>query len=284
MAAFQFVWMNGSIIDRQSALVGIDDLALNRGYGVFDFFRTKNGIPLFVESHLDRLFYSATIMHLNIAYSKKDLLDAVKNLLAANQQQEVGVKILVTGGYSDSGYSISQPNIIISCHKLPAYQPQQYEAGISVITHEYSRDMPKVKTINYSRGLWLLPTIEAANAQDVIYISNGNVFETPRSNVFVVNDAGEIATAKDGVLYGITRNNLIHAANGNLQVCEEAVSVDRLHQAAEVFITSTTKGILPITRIDGQPVGSGKPGPVAKNLATLLQQIETAYLQKHHNG
>jgi D-alanine transaminase/branched-chain amino acid aminotransferase len=140
--------------------------------------------------------------------------------------------------------------------------------------------MPKVKTINYSRGLWLLPTIEAAGAQDVIYISNGNVFETPRSNVFVVNDAGEIATAKDGVLYGITRNNLLQAAKGNFIVREEAVSIDQLLHAAEVFITSTTKGVLPITRIDGQPVGSGKPGPVAKSLATLLQQIETDYLQQ----
>ncbi len=284
MAAFEFVWINGSLHLSAVASIGIEDAALNRGYGVFDFLKTKNGIPLFVENHIDRLFFSASSMHLNIGFSKQQLMDVVLQLLVANKQKNVGVKILVTGGYSDSGYSISKPNIIISCHELPAYPPSQYQEGIQVITHEYRREMPMVKTINYSRGLWLLPTIEAAGATDVIYISNGHVFETPRSNVYIVNNQGEVSTAKEGVLYGITRNNLIEAAKGKIAIKEEAVSTHNLRCASEVFITSTTKGILPITRIDGQPVGNGKPGPVAKELAVLLQQLETAYLQQHGNG
>ncbi|HSC52823.1 MAG TPA: aminotransferase class IV [Phnomibacter sp.] len=286
MAACEFVWINGTMMPAADAGIGIHDAALNRGYGVFDFLKTAQSIPLFVESHLNRLFFSAGQMHLSIAYTRQEIHDTITQLIAANKQAEIGVKILVTGGYSNTGYSIGTPNIIISGHPLPAYISEQYEQGIRVITHSYQREMPQVKTINYTRGLWLQPTIEAAGALDVIYTHDGNVLETPRSNVFVVDTHGRISTAKDGVLHGITRKTIIETAATTLPIFEEPVRVESLHQASEVFLTSTTKGVLPITIVDGQPIGNGKPGPVAQALSALLQKATAGYVEQklHPSG
>ncbi len=280
MQSTGYASINGELIPSMQASIGISDLALSRGYGVFDFFRTRNKKPLFLLQHLIRFFHSAKAMHLNLPFTEGELEKCIHEVIVANDHLiDSGIKVLATGGYSDSGYQLGESNIIITCHELPPTIPSQYEKGISIITHEYKRDMPHVKSTNYASGIWLLPAIKAAGAEDVLYHSHGLVFETPRSNLFIVNAHGEVITPVTDILFGITRNNLLTIAKNHFTTQERNVSLEELENASEVFITSTTKRILPVTRIDGYTVGSGKPGPVTLQLSTALLEFEEEYLR-----
>ncbi len=270
--------INGSLQPRSTAAIGLDDMALNRGYGVFDFFKVMQGIPMHLDAHLQRLFHSAQHMHLPIDEDVERWKSLIQQLLDANHAQDAGVKILVTAGYSANGYSIASPNIIITTQPLPAKKEDDYAKGIGVITHEYQREMPDVKSINYTRGIWLLPQIAAAGASDVLYYANDLLSESPRSNVFVVTTAGVLLTPEHNMLKGITRQQVLSIASQHVSVACTDVTITDLRNAAEVFITSTTKGILPVTTIDGKPVGNGKPGKVTLELMQALHQYEMELL------
>jgi branched-chain amino acid aminotransferase len=266
--------INGSLQPRGTAAIGLDDMALNRGYGVFDFFKVMQGIPMHLDAHLQRLFHSAQHMHLPINEEVERWKSLIQQLLDANHVQDAGVKILVTAGYAANGYSIASPNIIITTQSLPAKKEDDYDKGIAVITHEYQREMPDVKSINYTRGIWLLPQIAAAGASDVLYYANDLLSESPRSNVFVVTTAGVLLTPEHNMLKGITRQQVLSIASQHVSVACTDVTITDLRNAAEVFITSTTKGILPVTTIDGMPVGNGQPGKVTLQLMQALEMHE----------
>lgn len=276
----RMTYINGTMVEAGSASICIEDLALNRGYGVFDFFRVKDGILLHPEAHIHRLFHSAKQMHLPIQHSEQDLLKLAHQLVNMNCESECGVKILLTGGYSANGYQLGTPNLIISTHDLPAQNQQQYEKGISLITHEYRKEFPAVKTINYAMGIWLLPEIAQAKADDVLYCWQNEVHECPRSNVFIVNQQGEVLTPIHGILHGITRRNVLHLSREHFVTHETDITREMLYTAREIFITSTTKRILPVTRLDGELVNDGRPGPVTRKLMEVFQEAETTYLRE----
>ena len=270
--------INGSLQPRSTAVIGLDDMALNRGYGVFDFFKVLQGIPIHIEAHLQRLFHSARQMHLPVDEDVVSWKNLIQQLLDANHVQDAGVKILVTAGYAANGYSIATPNIIITSQPLPAKKEEDYSQGIAVITHEYQREMADVKSINYTRGIWLLPQIAAAGASDVLYFANGLVSESPRSNVFIINGEGVLLTPEHNMLKGITRQQVLNIAATHVTVKCTDVTIDDLRNATEVFITSTTKGILPVTKIDETPVANGQPGKITLQLMQALQQHEQELL------
>lgn len=272
--------INGELQSSQTASIGISDMALNRGYGVFDFFKVLQGTPLYIDAHLQRLFHSARQMHLQISEDALAWKTIIQQLMQANKVQDAGVKILVTAGYAANGYSIASPNIIITTQALPTKKEEDYSKGISVLTHEYQREMPDVKSINYTRGIWLLPRLEASGASDVLYYANGLVSESPRSNVFIVNRNGELLTPEYNMLKGVTRQQVLSIASHYVAVSCTNVAITDLRNATEVFITSTTKGILPVTRIDGQAVANGLPGRVTHLLMKALHEHEMQILQQ----
>lgn len=113
-----YVIFNGKLIPENEAKLSITDLALVRGYGIFDFFKTVHGIPVFLEDNLDRFYQSAELMDLPVNYSRDELKAQIKSLMEANMIPDSGIKILLTGGYSNDGYSIGEPNLIISQQAL----------------------------------------------------------------------------------------------------------------------------------------------------------------------
>ncbi|MCU0396293.1 MAG: aminotransferase class IV [Chitinophagaceae bacterium] len=277
----KLVYVNGLLLEAEQAYVGIEDLALNRGYGVFDFFRVRDGVPLFMEAHLHRLQHSARQMHLTLQLNDEQLSQLVHHLIAQNACKDCGIKILVTGGISANGYSLgSSPNVVISTHELPPQNPAHYTSGLRLITHEYRRDLPAVKTINYLMGIWLQPMVTQAGADDVLYCWQGEVHECPRSNIFIVSRSGEVFTPVHGVLHGITRRHVLNLSRHRYPTHDTEVTRDMLYDAAEIFVTSTTKRIAPVVSIDGDPVGNGQPGPITRQLMDDLQQFEWQYLEE----
>ncbi|HSR39892.1 MAG TPA: aminotransferase class IV [Phnomibacter sp.] len=273
-------YINGLLVDADNASIGIEDLALTRGFGVFDFFRVRDGILIHPEAHIHRLFHSAKQMHLPLHISEQELVALAHQLVQLNCESECGVKLLLTGGYSANGYLPGNPNLIISTYDLPHQDPKQYETGISLITHEYRKEFPAVKTTNYAMGIWLLPEIFQAKADDVLYCWQDEVHECPRSNVFIVNGQNEVLTPIHGILHGITRRNVLHLSRELFPTHETDITREMLYNASEIFITSTTKRIMPVTKLDGALVGDGRPGPVTQKLIEVFEEDEIKYLQE----
>jgi branched-chain amino acid aminotransferase len=255
MAAWAFI--NEQFIPEESASLHIRDLSIQRGYGVFDFLKFRQGQPIFMDDHLKRFDDSARYMHLPVKLSQTALKEIIKTLVQKNGQEEGGIRLTLTGGYSPDGYQLSSPNLIISQQNFSAPGSDQVRSGIQLITHPYHRQFPEAKTIDYAMAIWLQPLIRQRAADDVLYHYDGGITECPRSNFFIVTDDDKVITPKDGVLKGITRMKLLEWGAEEFEMEERPVSIEELKTIREAFITSTTKGVMPVTRIDERilPVG-----------------------------
>lgn len=273
-------YLNGEFIPLEDAKLHVSDLAIQRGYGIFDFFRVSEGVPLYLEDYLNRFYRSAETMGLEGVIGRPALKDIVTQLIRRNGVPEAGMKLILTGGYSPDAYHPVKGNFLVSQHNLVLPTPAQVEEGISVITYPYRREIPEVKTINYIMGVWLLRKMEEARAADVLYHRDGLVSEFPRCNFFVVTRQGTLVTPANHILHGITRMRVLEVASAVCPVEVRDLRLEEVNDAAEAFLTSTTKGILPIVRVDDRPVGAGKPGPVTRALRDLLRQREKAEVQK----
>jgi branched-subunit amino acid aminotransferase/4-amino-4-deoxychorismate lyase len=271
-------FLNDGFIEEKNACLHVSDLSIQRGYGIFDYCRTSANTPVFLEAHISRFFHSSKLMHLDVPMSKKELQTVIHLLIEKNNIPQSGIRMLLTGGYSPDSYEIIQPNLIILQHPLTIRQPAPSGRGIKVITHEYAREFPEAKTINYSMGIWLQRKIQENNAVDVLYHNQGEISEFPRSNFFLVTKNDTIVTPKKNILYGITRKKILELASKNFLVEERTVTLKEIEGAQEAFMTSTTKRILPITQIDDIVVGSGRPGNISIFLNEILESVESINL------
>lgn len=270
----KWVFINDDFFEEDKAVIKTNDLALQRGYGVFDFFRTGNNKPLFLEDYLDRFYHSAKEMFIKVPLERKQLKEIIFKLIEKNNLPESGIRITATGGYSPDGYMPVEGNIIIQRQPLKLPPKEKYENGIKIITHEYVRDLPSVKSINYLMGVWLQQKIKEKQADDVLYYKSGIISECPRSNIFIVTNKGELLTPVDNVLAGITRKKILEMSRNVMPTFTRDITLTELKNANEVFITSTTKRLLPIVQIDGEKVGDGKPGNVTAALYDLFMKME----------
>lgn len=268
--ATKYVYVNDTFVESDQASLLITDLSIQRGYGMFDFFKTINGKPIFLQDHLDRFFRSAAQMHLQVSQTREELQTLISELQERNQMPDSGIRMTLTGGYSADGYSLAEkPNLVINQIPLEINKAINRK-GMSLVTYDYQRQLPTSKTLDYSMAIWLQPFIRENHADEVLYHNNGLVKEIPRANFFIVTPNQEVWTAKKDVLEGVIRRNILNIKDSGYRICEKDFNVDDLHHASEAFISSTTKHILPVLKINGNPVGSGKVGPVTGKLYDLL--------------
>jgi branched-subunit amino acid aminotransferase/4-amino-4-deoxychorismate lyase len=275
----RIAFINGEFIEERNASLHISDLSIQRGYGVFDYCRTNQNIPVHLDDHIDRFFRSADVMHLQIPLSKDELAATIQDLVRKNNIPQSGIRMLLTGGYSPDSYEIIRPNLIIHQHPLVVRTGTHSEAGIKVITHEYAREFPDAKTINYSMGIWLQQKIKEQNAVDVLYHQQGEVSEFPRANFFIVTKDDVVVTPKTHILHGITRKKILELASNELTIEEGIVTISDIRSAKEAFMTSTTKRILPVVQIDNIIIGNGAQGPVTNFLNQSLAKVESLIAQ-----
>lgn len=252
--------------------MNIADLAVQRGYGIFDFFKTIDGKPVFLEDHLDRLYRSAVLMRLELKQSRDEIRDKIIRLIENNNLKDSGIKMILTGGFSPDGFNIAEPNLIISQQAFEIPRTMS-EKGISILTHEYQRQFSNAKTLDYLQAIWLQPILKEKKADDVLYYSDGLIRECPRANIFVVTKDQKVLTPESGMLKGVTRKHLLEISGARYVTEARDVSVEELRNASEVFITSTTKNILPVVQVDGYVIGDGNPGEVSRALAKEYNRI-----------
>ena len=271
-------WMNGVYLPLDEMKIGYNDLGLLRGYAVFDFLRTNNRVPVFLEDYLQRFQESAAALRLHMPLSEPAMRNVIRKLVELQPEASMGLRLLLTGGYSDDAYTVQEPNLMISPVPIKPV-PKILPDAVKIITHPYERQLPQVKSIHYTMGILLQQEVKAAGAFDVLYHSEQGVSEFPRSNVFIVTKQGELQTPAHAVLKGITRKRVIQAAANLLPVQEKNISLQELYDAEEIFITSTTKKIIPVTQVDDKLIGAGMHGPITSQLFERLSAAEENYVQ-----
>ena len=271
------VMIDGRLVPAAEARLGVSDLGLLRGYAVFDFFRVLRGKPLFVQDYLRRFQNSARLLGLEPPFDLASLEAQVHRFIQANDLQDAGLHLLLTGGDSPDGFTPGAPTLVLQARALKPSPPEVYRQGAKLISHAYARDIPEAKTTNYCVALALFPQQREAGAVDILFHRDGLVSETARSNVFIVQ-GGVLRTPENGVLPGVTRKQLLELAREHGPLELGPVQLEDVFAADEVFITSSLKGVMPIVALDGKSLGDGQPGPLTRHLMRAFAERVEAYL------
>ena len=253
--------------------VSLQDLGFRRGYAIFDFLRVAQDIPLFLQHHIDRFFRSAHDMRLTVPVSKEELAKLVYEIISKNQLGNSGVRIVLTGGISTDGISIGTPELFIVNESIQAPPDAMRTSGYHLISYPYRRSFPHVKTTDYTMEIFLRPMVEDRLANDVLYHHDGIISECPRCNFFIVNASGNLVTADFNVLKGVTRNIIIEIAKEiGIEVEMRDIHLHEIASVKEAFVSSTTKRIIPVSRLDNVSVPVN--GPITKLLFNRFLEYE----------
>lgn len=262
----RYTYVNGKILPHEQAVIRVDDIGISRAFGIYDGIMTYGGEPFEMARHYARLSRSAKRMGLKVPVSGKELERIIRTLVKKSSFKQPIVRVLLTGGMTLRGIDFDprKPSFIVLLEELSQPKASAYKTGVRVITHEYERQIPEAKTINYIAAVRLQPQMRKAKAVEAIYTCKGKALEATTSNLFIVKN-GVIITPKDQILGGITRMVVIELARkGGYTVLERPISVKEMLGADEVFLTSSFKEVLPVASIDGKKIGV--PGPVTKDL------------------
>ncbi len=278
-----FCYVHPKIVPLNKASIPITDLALQRGYGLFDFLRVLEGVPLFLDKHLDRFFYSANELHMTPVESREEIRALIYELIKRNQASAAGIRLFLTGGDSPNGYLLGVPRLIILQQPLPELPKELITPGWTLVTYSYQRQLSHVKSIDYLMAVWLQPWLKEQGANEILYVDNGFIRENPRSNFFIVSADGKIVTPKDGVLHGVTRSNVLTIADRlGIEVEERDISLDELEFVSEAFISSSTKRVIPVRQIDSIQIGNGDPDySVSRSIFEEFAVLEQEYIKSH---
>lgn len=243
-------WVNGKEFAAGQPCVRPDDLGLQRGYAAFEFLRTEGGSLFQADAHFRRLQNSAKLLQIEPAPDIDELADLCQSLVDGADLVHPAVRILYTGGYASMPASERQPNLIILTEEVVKPPSEMYTTGIVLRSFEFQRELPAAKTNNYMNAFRLESWKREHRSDDVLYFRDGNVTECPRSNFFAVV-GGRVVTPDKDILSGITRGLVLQIAqSAGVAVEQRRLALGELGNATEAFITSTSKGILPVRSLD----------------------------------
>ncbi len=257
-----FWYIGGRWVHPNEATISMNDVAVLRGYSVFESLRTYDRRPFHLEEHLNRLYRSAEIIELDVPYSREDIAAVVQEIIGRNTYKHATIRILVTGGESEDGIlPTGKPVLAAMITPLGERDMERFAKGYKVITTHLQRTSPEAKTTSYVAAVRALKEAARHNAADALFVNEqGHVLEGTRSNFFVFR-RNTLVTPNKGVLMGVTRNVVLALARGRFPVEERPILLDELPLIDEAFITSSSKEITPVIQIDDLLIGTGKPGP-----------------------
>jgi branched-chain amino acid aminotransferase len=264
-------YVNGHFVQADQATLPVNDLSIVRGYGVFDYTRSYKGKPFKLHEHILRLERSAKAIDLTMPWSTQELEAIVQATFARNGFSDAGIRIVVTGGPSDDFMTPQQqPSLLVMITPIKSSAAQQQAEGVKVTTVEMDRILPTVKSINYMGAVMAVEAAKRQGAVEAIYRTReGRLTEGTRANLFAFRGR-QLITPKAEVLAGITRAVVMEIAEDDFEVIEDELSYTDLPRYDELFITSSTKEILPVIQVDDQIIADGKPGPQTNKLIELF--------------
>jgi len=260
----EYCYLNGELIREADCKLHISDLQIQRGYGVFDFFRCRDGAIPWLEDYQKRLFTSIQLAGIENPLNQEEFQGIIHELQERNGGLRGAFKIIVTGGNSSTLEGVTGPATVIIMQVGWNPHPEgNFEKGVNLVSDEFVRPNPKIKSLYYFNSLRLRQKLKEHQAVDVLY-HKGTVSECSRANLFWVQD-GRFFTPASNILEGITRKQVMKLAGA---VSLRDPDLNELLNADEVFITSTSRDITPVVNIDGRSIGKGIPG---KQTLQLMQ-------------
>jgi len=269
MKPSNYSYFNGDLVPFGDLTLHVTDLLFQRGYGVFDFFRSRNRSIPWLKDYVERLYTSLELSAIEVDLDQEQFKSVIYDLQERNGMTNGAFKVIITGGYSDNLESASGPaNIVIlniAWNKPPA---ESYEQGVHLIREQFVRPNPEVKTLYYLNTLRLQKKLREYKAVDVLF-HNHRISEASRANLFFVKE-DRIYTPASDILKGITRKKIL-SLFPHIQV--EDIEAKALYDFDEIFLTSTSRDVTPVISVEGQKIGKGTPGP-------LTREIQTAFYAK----
>ncbi len=281
------VYLDGKYVDSSEAKVSVFDHGLLYGDGVFEGIRIYGGNVYRLDEHLERLENSAKAIMLAVPLARPAMSEAVCETCRRNKLTDGYIRLVITRGPGDLGLApwlCEKPTLFIIASKISLYPQEHYDNGLSIVTvatRRISQDMlpSTVKSLNYLNNI--LAKIEARQAgalEAIMLNSQGMVAECTADNIFIVHK-GEILTpaASAGALKGITRSSVFDIATElGIPMREADLTRYDIWCADECFLSGTGAEVIPVVKLDGRVIGTGKPGPVtARVLISFRKRVLT---------
>ena len=279
------IYLDGKFVDEADAAMSVFDHGIINGDGVFEGIRLYGGNIFRLEEHLERLEYSAKAILLSMPLSRKELSEVTCETCRQNKLTDAYIRLVITRGVGDLGLApwlCAKPSLFVIASKIALYPKEHYENGLSIVTVPTRRINPAalpptIKSLNYLNNI--LGKIEARQfgALEAIMLNDqGYIAECTADNVFIVHK-GEIITpaASQGALKGITRSTIFDIAKElNVPIREADMTRYDVWVADECFLTGSGAEVIPVVKLDGREIGTGKPGPITQQvLASFRRRV-----------
>ena len=277
------IWIDGKFYDKENAKISVYDHGLLYGDGVFEGIRVYRGRIFECEAHLRRLFDSARAIRLTPPFTAEEFRAAMEQAVKLNNFSDCYIRLVITRGVGYLGLNPNKcptPSAFIIADTIELYPREMYDKGMSIITSTVVRThanslSPRIKSLNYLNNI--LAKIEAADAgvpEAVMLNLDGNVAECTGDNIFIIR-SGQVQTptTSDGILEGVTRNVMLDLCRKlSIPCIEKSLQRHDLYIADECFLTGTAAEVVPVTKIDGRPIGDGTPGPITHQLIEAFRK------------
>lgn len=264
--------INFKLYQEEDAKISVADLSIQRGFGIFDFLKTIDNKPIFIDDYFNRFYNSAKEMNMDVCFNREQLRSGIHELIRSNNIPNSGIKMILTGGFSENGYKMAKPNLILVQTPLLVSNTLPTK-GLSLVSYNHQRQIPHVKTIDYLQAIRLQNFVKENDADDLLYHNNNLVRECPRANFFIVTE-NEIITPENQILSGITRKKILSLNIPNYSFVVRDFTLEEVYHAKEAFVSSTTKNAYPINKVDGKQIGNAKNEVVRQINDALLALIE----------
>lgn len=277
------IYIDGKFYPKEEAKISVFDHGLLYGDGVFEGIRAYNGRVFRLQEHLDRLYDSAKTIDLCVPLSKDEMAKAIVETLKKNNLKNAYIRPLVTRGVGDLGLcptKCPKATVIIIATEWGAMYGDLYEKGLKAVTVSVRRNPscslpPNVKSLNYLNNI--LAKIEAnckGGDEAIMFDMQGNISEGSGDNIYIVKDGRIITPPTLNNLRGVTRLVVLELAQQlGIPVLETNLGYFDLYTADEVFVTGTAAEVAPIVYVDGRSIGSGKPGPITRQLMAAFKTV-----------
>lgn len=281
-----YVYLNGKIVPSKEAVVSVFDHGFLYGDGVYETMRVYDGVIFMLDEHIRRLYRSASMIGITIPLEMDPLKISIYETLIANSLKNAYVRLTVSRGYGPIGLDpdlCPEPTIVITTQELKDYPKVFYEKGISLIISETRRNLkeainPCIKSLNFLNNILAKIEAKKRDAYEALMLNAyGKLTEGTISNVFFYKD-GILCTPslECGILDGITRGIVIGLAlKEGLRIKEGEFTKEDIYSAAEVFITSTTLEVMPVSKVDNQNYAVGN---ITKLLHKAYREEVNAYV------
>jgi branched-chain amino acid aminotransferase len=277
------IYIDGKYLPDDQAKISVFDHGFLYGDGVFEGIRAYNGRIFRLKEHLDRLYDSAKTIDLQPPLSKEDMTEVICEVLQRNKLSNAYIRPIISRGVGDLGLDprkCPKPSVIVIATSWGAMYGDLYDKGLRAVTVSIRRNPadalpPNVKSLNYLNNI--LAKIEAnykGGDEAIFFDTNGYLSEGSGDNLYVVKN-GEIITPPTlNNLRGITRMVLLELAKSlGITVKEQNIGYFDLYSADEMICTGTAAEVAPITWVDGRTIGTGKPGPVTRQLMAAFKTV-----------